>query len=578
MATSDRKPYESATDLTQDLLDQMQDNLLYRMEMVAEIEAPDGSTIRVSDRNKYIVDGGTGYFYEARTQFPVIDRTVGEWLSETLEFSGLELSINNTDQKYSDYLPAGSDYESWIGNEVIVKVGLAELGSSYKEIFKGFVTDVGGFSRDTSTFTLICRNQFDTVNQSFPLQSLITDDFPDLEEDFIGLASPVIYGDWTTGLRSEAPEVPAFPVNSANAGVQAGTSVLGLNISSTPLTYFDNATVTLFRGDNYYVFPSGDIVTYPGLDYQYFEIKQSGSGGTLSVDGSPFVYATGDQFYVKVKGIDLGTDDDNIVAQAKDILKRFGGLSDSDFDSNWATFAARTTPTESAIANWKSRVWVQEPKTAMEYANSMLEQVRLEIFVSRDNLFKLNSLQFTDLESSPSYEVRNWDIVRGSFSPVIDERNNWNRARGDYAFDPSIGENRWATAYYKNSDAITKIGKTISKIVVFPNLYIESDVVTNLEEMLKLASAYAEYIEVKLTPRSILKDIGDFVDMQVSIGSVDFSGTNVTPCMFRSIGYDPDGINLPVKFWSFQMVPFDGYNPGYNGITGGSTATITKDT
>jgi len=47
--------------------------------MIVEIETPIG-TIYASDRNKYA--GST--FYEALLNFPIIRRTVGEWLSNVI--------------------------------------------------------------------------------------------------------------------------------------------------------------------------------------------------------------------------------------------------------------------------------------------------------------------------------------------------------------------------------------------------------------------------------------------------------------------------------------------------------------
>jgi hypothetical protein len=337
-------------------------------------------------------------------------------------------------------------------------------------------------------------------------------------------------------------------------------------------------SITLRRGDAYYTFSSGDISIVGGSGNAVIDITQKnlmvddGAGGT-----QPWIYETGDEFYCECVGIDLSGDEDNIVAQAKDLLKRFGGLVDGDFDTNWATFAAKSTPAESAVANRKSRAWVQETQETLAYALSLLEQVRLEAFVSRDDLFKLNSLHFDEFVASPTFTLRNWDIGRESFKPQIDERNNWNRAKADYAFSPPINENRLSTPWYRNSTAITAAGKEISKIPVFPNLYIESDVTTELGEMIKLASAYAEFIDVLATSRAMLKDIGDFIVIGTNIGSVDFTGTTV-PGMIREIGYNPDGLGIPMRIWSFQMVPFPGYSPGFSGITGGSTATITQET
>ena len=91
---------------------------------------------------------------------------------------------------------------------------------------------------------------------------------------------------------------------------------------------------------------------------------------------------------------------------------------------------------------------------------------------------------------------------------------------------------------------------------------------------MKLASAYLEVIDVKLTWRAMLKDIGDFILLSTDIVSTIMTDV---PCMIRDIGYDPKGLMIPVKLWSFQMCPFTGYAPGYAGTVGGESATITEE-
>lgn len=589
MGTIVRRPYETATVLDQDLLDQSQDSLSQRLEMIVEVETPTG-TENWSDRAKYV--GST--FYENRVSFPEIERTVGEFLAGQLEFSGLQITINNTDKKFSNVLPGGADYAGWINRKVEMKIGLAEIASSYITVFEGFVTDVGGFSRDTSTFTLICRNKFDSVNVTIPNQTLIEDDFPDIEDDFIGLSVPVIYGDWTTdlrvekisGLNAQVAAVPAFPVNGndplVNASLDppdpsAGDTALRCVISSTPLKSLDTSSVTLLRGDIFYLFSSGDIAIVPATDNTVFDITQK----NLMIDGSPWIYETGDEIFVKCIGVELGggTYDDNIVEQARDVLKRFGGLVAGDFTSAWDTFRDKASPAQSAISLIPSRVWLQEANKAIDLAAALLEQVRLEPFIDRDNKWDMSSLHFDEFESAPSFSVKNWDVALGSFKPQIDERNNFNRAKADFDFNPASGQNRRSTAVYKNPAAITQAGgKEISKLIVFPNLYKIGDVEKQLIEMIRLVSSYSEMVELTLTSRSFLKDIGEFVQLAVNIGSVEFDTTgSPIVAMIRDLRYTPGTMGIGAKLWLFQMVNFPGYT-GPAGTVGGFDATIDKET
>jgi hypothetical protein len=581
MGTSDRRPYLTATTLTQALLDQCQDNLSNRLEMIAEISnvGSGSETFYVSDRAKYV---GTHY-YEPRVKFPTIERTIGDWLSNELEFSSLTLIINNSDKKFNSYLPGGSLYDGFIGRRVVVKLGLAEIPASYTTVFSGEVTDVSGFKRDTASFTLVCRSDFEKVNKTIPNQSLTTTDWPYLEDDKIGLNVPIIYGDWTVILRPEAPEVPAIPVNGLDPLVNSsldppdpnvGDTAVRCVIASVPLLSVDTTSIVLLRGNGFFVIPSGDISIVGGFDNQVIDIAQKG----FSIDGNPWIFATGDEFFLKCKGVDLGVYQDNIVSQSKDILKRFGGLTDPDFDSTWDTFRDKATPTENAIVNVKSRVWQQEPRQALEYALSMLEQVRLEAFINRSNLFSISSLHLDNFIASPSFTIRNWDVVRGSFEPETDERNQFNRAKADFGYSPVTQQSRYSTPLFRNQANIDQIDREISKLITYPNLYIIDDVISQVKETLKL-SAYVENINLKLTSRSFLKDLGEHVAFNINIGSVVFENP-VEPVTgkIRVLNYEPEGMTIQAKIWCFQMIPFPGSEKLLiSGITGGSSAVITQE-
>ena len=92
--------------------------------------------IYLSDRNMYVGD----IFYPARMKFPIIGRTVGEFISAVLEFESLTLEVNNADSEFNDLLQAGDDFTSWIGNEVTISMGLRDLAATYNPMFNGFRT------------------------------------------------------------------------------------------------------------------------------------------------------------------------------------------------------------------------------------------------------------------------------------------------------------------------------------------------------------------------------------------------------------------------------------------------------
>lgn len=666
MGSSNRRLFlETGQALDQSYLDQQHDALYNKLEMIVDIETP-SDTIHASDRNKWTVDGGgNGVFYEALLNFPTIKRTVGEFLDPTLTFSDIKLDISNVDGRFNDILPGGANFGGWIDKQVTVKLGLAEDLTTYTTIFKGRVTDVGGFARNTDTITIIARDDNDRTNRVFPTTVFDIASYPKIGNDDIGKGVPVIYGDWTTNLNPFPAVVPTTIVNKAdpfldfenerpviiednsspNAALieltdhrfdlndevelttngtlptpfatgtkyfvvnifdndfELSTSASGPGVVTTSagsgthsikpwqagnaradvevviaindLTSLDTEEVYLRRGDLFTKVPSSEITV--GSGNKSFTIPQDTAN--LWVDGESYKYASGDEFFVRVVGKDLsgGTYTSNVVEQARDLLLTYGGLTAGDFDSNWDTFRDKTSPPQSAIQSIKSRIWVQEQQEVMTYALSLLEQVRLEAFIERVNLkFKLLSMHFDDFVDSPSHDIRNWDIVEKSFKPSIDDRNNalFNRGQGIFNFFPILGEQARSTIIFRNNAAITQHGKEITRSIVYPNLYIAEHVENQYKETLKFASSTVEIIDTGLTWRSMLLDIGDFVKLNIDIGSTILVDV---PAFFRSIGYDPRGLKIVAKLFSLQMVPFGSYNPGYTGIVGGENATITAE-
>lgn len=571
MGSEDRKPFLTSTTLDQAFLDECHDSLLNQIEMMLEVETP-VDTIRVSDRNKYVGDA----FYEARTVFPVITRSVGEFLNPSLEFSNLQVEINNADGKYNDVLPVGDDYDGWIGRQMTVKLGLRDVSSTYNTIFSGQITEEGGFSRTVKSIIFQARDDFDKLNVKFPNAVFKSSVFPNIEADKENIIIPIVYGDWTDNVEENLASVPATPVNGADPTVNGETSHLNnvqIVISENDNTDFDTSEVYCKRGDNICHFNSADIVSVSSN--RTFEIKNYDGGGVSQFeDGTDYNFERGDQFFVKVKGIDLSGYDENIIWIARHILMTYGGMASGDFDTNWTTLRDKATPTESAISTFKARVWIQEQQSVIEFVLSLLEQVRVEMFISKDRKLKLLPLHFDAFVASPTYKLRNWDLEKDSFVPKLDERNQFNRAKGVFNYLPNRNDNYQETPIYRNEDAITQAGKEISKKIVFPNLKDMTVVSNQVKEIIKLTSSYLETLTMNLTWRSMLLDIGDFVNVNIDIEGISFSGV---PALIREIGYDPQGMKIPVKMWSFQMTPFSGWNPGYDGIVGGSTATITQE-
>jgi hypothetical protein len=556
--------------MDQDFLNQSHDNMVNDLRLIVEIDAP-GGTIYASDRNIYVGDT----FYQALLKFPPVLRTLGDWLTPTLQFSVQQLELNNSDGRFNNILPGGVDFGGWIQRPVVIKLGLRDVASTYTTIFRGRITEVGGYSRTVKSIKLVARDEFEKINEKFPSTPLTLTNYPNIEDRFIGKVKPVVYGDWTTAINTEiGASVPAIPLNTFGIANTVNVEYL---ISENANASFDTTKVYLVRSSEAHLIAAADIANV-GANNDTFEIKQSGSGGVTLINGVAWDYKSGDKIYVQVTGKDLGAYDDNIVEIARDIMITYTGVTGGDFDANWDTFRDKAAPAESAISTFKARVYRDKPEKAITFALSLLEQVRLESFIDRNLKFKINSLHLDDFPAvSAAFDISNWDLEKASFTPKVDERNNFNRVQGIFNFLPDLNDELNLTPFYRNQDSIDILsnGKVIEKGVVFPNLYVQSTVNLQVQEILKMSSSFFEIIDARFTWRSLLLDLGDFVALDIDIGSTILTGV---PCMVRNIGYDSKGMKLPVKLWSFQMTPYPNYIPGYPNTVGGSTATITEET
>ena len=655
MSSGNRQPYQTASGISQALLDASSDNLTNQIELIVDIEAPDGSIIRASDRNKYVGQ----HFYEALTKFPDVSRTIGEFLGQGVVFSEMTFELSNADGRFNKFLPQGSSFGGWVGRLVTVKIGLRDVESSYVQVFKGAITEEGGFSRTVKSITIKARDVLEKINVSFPSEVFSQANYPKAVDELWNTTIPLIYGDWTVNVLPNLASVPAkvinggdiyvtgeelsvtvtlspdaftpviftavnhrlevgkaihiesdnqqfpgslkgthyiksvtpneFTIGPQNGGAhveQTGSvtgnhtarkpdNVLNTNvacvISSNANSVFDINNVFVRRSEVYYKLVPSSILAV-NANKNYFEILNNDD--SFKIENEKWVYSTSDEIFVRVKGKHLGAYSENIVSISQSILSEYGGVSPSEYDTTWTTYRDKSSPAVSDVANVKGRVYIFEPQNAMEYAISLLEQVRLELFVNRSQKIALSSLHWDDFVSAPSYIVHNWDVEKDSLVPRIDDRNNFNRVRAVYSYLPDLNDNAFTTGYFRNQAAINQTGKEITKLLVYPNLHVTSQVENQVKETLKLASGYREVIECSLTTRAVLKDIGEWMALDIEIGSTIFSNV---PCQIRDISYSPSGLKLPVRLWSFAMLPFGSWNPSYTGIVGGQNATITAE-
>jgi hypothetical protein len=564
-----RFPYEDATVLDQDFLDECYANGTTRLRIIADIETPSG-TARVSDQDFYV---GQNY-YRARTSFPQIDRKLSDWLSPVPEFSTLELEVSNADGEYTSILPGGASYSSWVGNTVEVKIGLNEVESSYLTIYKGKVTDLGGVNRKKDRFVLTTRDITADLDIQLPKKRFSSTTYTNLDDDLIGVTMPIFYGDWTNNLPTFPIDtngtkgtgnigVKGFPVNGVAAAASAATNVQVIFTTEQSLTFSLGSDVYLNRGGTLYTINSADIT---GASANGFSVIQN--SGSTTIGGANYLFQKGDTFFAKCS---VGSD--NPVLQAKALMEDFIGISSSDFDSNWSIFATRVDPAGSNPEKAASRVAIYEQESALTYVQSLLAQVQMQLFVDLSGKFKIHSNMFQDMVEGSATWIKNIDVVKDSLSVKLKDQNNFNRANASFAQHPFLNKQLFLTAVFKNNAAITASGIEISQTVLFPNLYKRAEVEYHLKEILKLASAVFEEVDVELTWRHVLRELGDSATLQAKVSQIDLQNI---PAVFRSISYVSEGFVIPTKMWSLGLVPFPDWS-GQAGSIGGYDATIAEE-
>lgn len=581
--TIDRRPFLAASTITQSLLDEMASNLNSQIELVVDVTAPDGSIIRASNRNKYI-DGV--FYYAILENVPPTSKTLGEWLQAGLDFSSITIELLNVDGRFNKYAPGGIYFSDWTGLSLIVRIGLADVGASYQDIFKGFVTDVGGFGRSQRAIKIIARDRYDSLNTSFPTAIFDNTEYPDIEDSFIGTIIPLIYGDYATPTRTPAM-IPTFPVNTADLDVIGGPSGddplkrnnIQMVISINDNRSFDDARVFYRASENNYILVPSSEITAVSVGKNSFEIKQNsalwvpepdGSGGTLD---AIYLFSSGDEFFCCVEGKEVGGIgfDNCSVGIVKDILKTYGGVVESDFDANFETYRLKNTPTQSAIANIPMRAWVQEQQSVLEYTLQLFEQVRLEYFIERvGQKIKINAIHFEDINTSSSIKLNNWDVQRNSLDISTSDTHFINQAQAEFDFNPALDGNNFKSEFYENTASITAT-KLVARSIQYPNLYIKSDAVNQVVETLRLSSSNFEILTFTTSSRALIQDLGQFIIFNLRIGSTSFDNV---PCQIRNMTYQSSGA-IALTVWSYLATPFPGYNSGSAGIVGGFDAPIS---
>lgn len=556
------KLYDESTSITQDFLDKTFSYGETKLQAVCEIT--NGSNIiKVSSIPKYVGDS----FYEGRAALPVIKKTLGSFLNPTFQFEDTSISVSNVDGSLNKYFIGGSSYNTFIGSQIIFKLGISDISSSYIEVFKGEIKNQNGVDQNKDIIQFNAQNILTNYNRTLDLPQITSSTFPSAPADVIGKKIPVVIGDWTVGCNVVL--TGSYKVNVSGTDYDAETyttnnfygGIIGYYIGNGYFIFatgnYTPSTISnawLKRGDKLLAVNFNSTAQVVGGYYTCLitTIKKSG-GGTIS-----YSYEQGDELVISVS---IGSDD-NAVSQAKKLMTDILSLSSTLFGSTWNTLSSKSTPSQSAITSIKSRVWFGDDSTSLlEYINSMLIQVRLKLFVDKNGLFQLFSLHFEDWPSTSSIrKIDKFQVIEQSLKINLDEQNFICGANANYSFTPVANSTMLKTILKTNTTSKTAIGGTnILKTIDFPNLYVQSDVDNQITEIVRLFSFPLEYLTISTAWTGLLDDIGDFINIDIQLNGINYSNV---PCVILE-----KSVNLQTFQIDYKLLSLNGFSYPNNVLT-----------
>jgi hypothetical protein len=290
--------------------------------------------------------------------------------------------------------------------------------------------------------------------------------------------------------------------------------------------------------------------------------------GNTFIEGVKYVYMEDDRITVAVKNVLPNLD--NPVSQCKHLMITYCGYEESDFAATWTTFENLFKAGGSRES--LSRIAIYDPVQASRYCSVLLGQVQLQMYMNSNGELDLFSNDLTDFRLEvDTAKIKQADIVQNSLTVQLRDGTSFNRARASFAYNPIRRENYLYTRYWKNTLSVDAVGKEVTGTTFqFPNLYIRDQVEYHLHQILKLSSSFFEEVEVGLSWRHMLQDLGGFTKQVYVVSQLEF---NSTPAIFRSIRHNTD-YSLTCTLWCLQQVPFGEWEGGAGSVGGDASVIV----
>ena len=111
------------------------------------------------------------------------------------QFEDTNISVSNVDGELNKYFINGDSYNTFISSQIVFKLGISDISSSYIEIFKGDIKNQNGIEQSKDIIQFNAQNILTNYNRTLSLPQITSAVFPSAPSNNIGKKIPVVIGD-----------------------------------------------------------------------------------------------------------------------------------------------------------------------------------------------------------------------------------------------------------------------------------------------------------------------------------------------------------------------------------------------
>lgn len=206
-----------------------------------------------------------------------------------------------------------------------------------------------------------------------------------------------------------------------------------------------------------------------------------------------------------------------------------------------------------------TRIWLGDSKqNVLDVTSGLLKCCLIDMFVNRDLKIAFSSMWPRDWpDTSQMSQINQYDIIEDSISVSSEPRIFMTTGQANYSWNAWLNSAGLTTKKRKNFNAESKTGRSISKEFDLPNLYKEKDAIDVLETYIRLSSASLVTIKMEVGWIHLLKDLGEFVTLNITLGSLNFQRV---PCQIRRVSILPNVCGSELELVCFINFSYDGFN------------------